>query len=201
MSLDLLFGLFILFFAIVGYLRGFLNQLLSVALIVTVILFAQPLAELVKYEWKWSLFQSTPDFVMWSIVAFVIFLGFVGLYHLARYMKKAPGMSPLDHWLGFGLGLVKGIVLVLIAGAVYTSLPEDYREQFPETNQMARNSTFIALSEKIRSWESISTFDRLNEIRHRLRPSEREPLFFDPEEFDSSPSEKPEAARRSPWLK
>ncbi len=207
--MDLLFLTVIIFFGIVGYIRGFLNQLLSVLLILTIILFAQPLADWLKFDSGYRWIQKAPLMMLWVLSAFSFFLAFLGLGALIRAIRKTEGLMPFDHWVGLGFGLVKGFILALIMGVLFLTLPESSRAQFADLNRDSQDSIMISASAQVMSWESLSSFKSLKGIQSKLQPEEVEleevgrKLFETPQDQPDRTSEvespsKP-AHRASPW--
>jgi uncharacterized membrane protein required for colicin V production len=174
MYIDLLFLTVIIFFGIVGYIRGFLNQLLSVLLILAILLFAQPLADWLKFDsgYRWT--QKAPLMMLWALSAFSFFLAFLGLGALIRAIRKTEGLMPFDHWMGLGFGFVKGFMIALIMGVLFLTLPDSSRAQFADLNRDARDSVMMSASAKVMGWESLSSFKSLKGIQSKLQPEEVE---------------------------
>jgi len=209
MYIDLLFIVLIIFFGIVGYLRGFLNQLLSILLILTIIFLAKPLADWLRFDSGWLWFQKAPLLLLWAMSSFVFYLTFLGIGALIRAIKKSHGLMPFDHWMGLGLGLVKGSVLMILVGALFLTLPEESRSQFSDINRDAKNSVSLKVSDGVLSLESLSSFRALQSIQNKLSVEEVQmeeagrKLFEAPPQEEapvaSSQNEVKPAQRPSPW--
>ena len=172
MYIDLLFLVLIVFFGIVGYIKGFLNQLLSVLLILTIIFLAKPLADWLRFDSGWSWFQRAPLLLLWATSAFVFYLTFLGIGALIRAIKKTHGLMPFDHWMGLALGLVKGSVLMILMGVLFLTLPEESRSQFSDISRDAENSMSLQVSEGVMSFESLASFRSLHNIQNKLSVEE-----------------------------
>lgn len=172
MYIDLLFLLLIIFFAIVGYIRGFINQVISILFILSVIFFAKPLGDWLKYSSGWKWFAKAPEIVAWGVTAFSFFLIWVGIHALIRAIKKNPELSPPDRWIGLCLGFLKGSLVVLILGIIFQTLPEDSRAQFRDLDRDSKKSIFLSMSSGLLKWDGVSTFDSLSEVQQRLNPRE-----------------------------
>lgn len=200
MTIDLLFLLFIVFFAVLGYIRGFLHQIMSLILVISIILFAKPLADWIKYSSGWKWFQHSSELLLFALVAFSFLLLSLGIHGLIVLIKRTPGLSPIDRWLGTGLGAFKGLVLVLLLGAIYYTLPDDSRSQFADLDRDAQKSVFMSMSKGMLSWESIPSFKALNEAKKKLDPEEIEMRIMDRAD-DILPDIKPmkKSERPLPW--
>ncbi len=179
MYIDIFFLLLILFFMIVGYFRGLTNQLISVAIIFSFVFFAKPLADWLKYDSGWTWFRMAPDLVAWGFSAFAILLLWMSVSAIINMIKKAPGLTPLDHWLGVGLGGLKGMLIVLMMGVIIQTLPEATRVEFPDLERDTKKSVFLTVSRAIGGWDSLSTFKSLGYIQRRLETRSEVPLDFE----------------------
>jgi len=201
MYIDLLFLLLIVVFCIVGYIRGFINQVISVLMLLSVLFFAKPLADWLKYSTGWSWFQKAPMLVDWGIAAVMICLLWVGIGSIVNVLKKTPGVTPVDRWIGVCLGFVKGVLVILAVGVIYQTLPEDSRAQFDELHKNAKKSIFLSMSRGMISWDSVNNFDSLNEIQQKMSPQEIR-LKVIKELSDDFPIETPtmkKSERPLPW--
>lgn len=211
MYIDLLFITLIIFFGIVGYIKGFLNQVLSVLLILTVIFFAKPLADWLKYDSGYSWFQKAPALMLWATSAFFFFLATVGIGALIRAIKKSQGLMPFDHWMGLTLGVVKGFIFMVALGVFFLTLPEDSRAQFADLNGDSRKSYLMKVSESVMEWDSLASIKSLKQIQNKMEADEVElekvgrDLFEqssrEPEQIISEKDERSAPSRPIPWKK
>jgi hypothetical protein len=88
-----------------------------------------------------------------------------GIVYLIR---KNPHPKPIDRWLGFGLGAVKGFILCLFVGVGLHLIPSNLRERFDDLDRDSRRSTFLKMSEPMLSWNAISVLKSLGTIQNRL---------------------------------
>ncbi len=113
--------------AVLGLVRGLLRELLSL------IAYAAAFAAAiwwgpVVYEWltRWIDAALLRMAVAYAAVFLTVLLG-IGLVNMAvGALVRSTGLSPADHGLGALFGLARGllIVLVLVALAGYTPLPQ-----------------------------------------------------------------------------
>jgi len=201
MSIDLLFLLFIIFFAIVGYVRGFINQAISVAMILSVIFFAKPLADWLKYDSGWKWLGASSELIVWGVSAFSILLMGMAIHGLILLIRKTPGLSPADHWVGLAFGALKGVLIVLLLGTVYLTLPEESRARFADLERDAKKSVFISISQNLADWEAVSSFRALRQAREKMKIAESDFDLFDNNEIVPEairPQKKSE--RKTPWI-
>ena len=169
-----MFLLLIIFFAIVGYIRGFINQVISILFILSVIFFAKPMGDWLKYSSGWAWFARAPELVAWGVSTFVLFLSWMSIRSLIHAIKKSTELSPADRWVGVALGFLKGSLVVLVLGALFQTLPETSRAQFRDFDKDSKRSLVLAMSQNLLKWEGISSFNSLSEVQQRLSPQEIE---------------------------
>lgn len=168
MYIDLLFLSLILLFGLLGLIYGFVKQLLSILMWVCIILFAHPIGQWLQHKSGWDWFSEAPDLVAWGLSAFMLGLVFLCITGIVHLIRKNPQQRPIDRWLGFGLGTVKGFVFVLFIGAGIHLIPEHLRERFDQLDRDSRRSTFLRMSEPMLSWNVVSILKSLGDIQGKL---------------------------------
>lgn len=185
MYIDLLLLFVILLFGILGFVQGFIRQLLTVLMFISIILFAHPLALWLKSGSHWSWFERSPLIVNWGIAALFIALIFMMIHGVVVLARKRPFLSPMDRWLGLGLGCVKGVLVALVLTATYQILPEASQEKFEELHHDTKESMFMQASRSAMGWNWIPLTSDLREVQLDLQ--------------DDLRSAKKAPARQKPW--
>lgn len=185
MYVDLLLLFIAVFLTLMGFIHGFVRQILSILTLLAVVFFAHPLALWLKNGSGWHWFQTSPVLVLWgmtslSILLFSLFVGWV-----VNSMRKNPELTPTDRWLGGAFGLTKGLVVIYFVGVLFQVLPSQTREHFKELDQDAKNSMILKASAYALNWTSLGTIQGLREIHFGLKTSEN------PKQVTVSPWETP----------
>lgn len=131
---------------ITGLIRGFVKELIAMAVWILAIWLAYHYSELL-YPWLQNYIQ---DSTLCKIMAFIIILvatiiagGIVNA--LLSFILKRSGLSGTDRLLGMGFGFVRGIFIVSLMIIVIrmTSLPHE---------EYSRNSTLYAKFNPLVNW-------------------------------------------------
>jgi uncharacterized membrane protein required for colicin V production len=162
----------ILLFGISGFIQGFVLQIISLLSLVSILVFSTPLARWIKESASNQSIQQAPTFVLWCFSALAI--GLIALLIRAIYLKakKQKGHSPIDRWLGLGVGLTKGAVFALLAGLLLIQVPPELRRSFAELDRDLKHSRAIETSRQINEWEFIPSVAELRRIQKDLRSQE-----------------------------
>lgn len=170
MYTDLLLLFLILSFSIIGFFRGFTDQLISLVVILSILLVSEPLAQLIKSQLSWSFVSAAPHFVLWAFCA-ILFLGLGLLARKIFFWRKLPLIRPVDRWLGLGLGTLKGVLILFVLLLAYQALPENQRAGFSELEKDMSRSNMVSASKKFFDWSPLAIVDRLHDIRSKLQDS------------------------------
>jgi uncharacterized membrane protein required for colicin V production len=170
MYLDLLLLFIVLFFAIMGFVQGFLKQALSLTSILCIFFFAQPLAELIKTSSSWLWVASVPHLVIWAVVSLAIMAVFMLAGILLSPVSSLPVIKGGDRWLGVGAGLVKGLIIAFIASTAIQMIPSKTRAGFKDFNKDSKDSLFVRGSAQILEWESLASIRSLSKIKKQMAP-------------------------------
>ncbi len=114
-ALDYIFIILILIASVRGALRGFIDELLSMAAIIlslaSAVLFSRILANKLSGLWGESFWNQVIAFLLIFIVVYVFVKIIEGLLNR---LFEALHLEKLDRALGFLLGVAEGIILVII---------------------------------------------------------------------------------------
>jgi uncharacterized membrane protein required for colicin V production len=165
MYLDLLLLFVISFFALMGFIQGFVRQALSLAAILSIIFLAQPLVVLAKAKVSWLWIHSVPDFVMWSVVSFGILVSFMLIGIILAPIKSLPVLKPTDRWLGLSAGLIKGTIVAIFACLLLQLIPRDAKQHFNEFSADADKSVLMKGAAQVMAWDKIGSIKGLSRIR------------------------------------
>jgi uncharacterized membrane protein required for colicin V production len=168
MYIDLLLLFLILTMATFGFMKGFVSQIVSLAGLLCIFLFAQPLAEWLKVSSGWGWFQQAPILTLWGMAAFFIFFLFLGILALIHFIKESSDLTPLDRWLGASLGALKGVLIAIALALAFQVLPQTLQSRFGEINADAKQSQFMSVAASMLGWNSLSTFANLKKIQNEL---------------------------------
>ncbi|MBN8555513.1 MAG: CvpA family protein [Deltaproteobacteria bacterium] len=199
MYIDLLLLFLIILFGVLGYIHGFIRQVLSLLALLAIIFFSHPLASWLKENSGWSWFEHAPILINWGLSSLFLMGLFLVTGGVITLMKKESGLEPTDRWLGVALGTLKGFVLALCLGLVFQVLPEKTRERFSDIHHDSENSYFIKMSSGVLEWKSISSFKSLHDIRRDLQSHEnpfQKPSFLEKTDLQSKSN-----SREGPWAK
>ncbi len=169
MYTDLFLLVAIILFAVSGFFQGFILQIISLLSLLAIVLFSSPLARLLKEQTDWKAAHSAPVFMLWCFCALGIVLLSVTLRLSYLKFRSKPGLTPIDRWLGFGMGMVKGLVFALVAGLLLVHLPKDFRNSFAELDRDFSKSKILASSQHIKAWDFIPSIAELQRIQKELR--------------------------------
>lgn len=169
MYTDILLFILVFLFAGLGFAQGFTAQLISLITWIALIFFSEPLALWIQSVSNWNWVIDTPPLLFWAFTGIAIVLLGSSLRTIFSISKKSKILSPLDHWLGFGMGFSKGILLAMLIGISI--------QVFPETT---RDSSLNADLEKSRLVHaSIFVSERSNFLSLRSLFSLRDSLIHD----------------------
>ncbi len=171
MYLDLLLLFMVLVFACLGYIQGFLKQMITLFALIGALFFAQPLALWLKFESGWTWASEIPTFILWGLSSLSIFCTILligGLFQLAR---KNPFLKPTDRLFGLGLGAIKGMVVGVLLCSIYQVLPESSRTQYPDLHQDAGRSYFVKASASMMEWNWVGMARDLKDIQKEFQSS------------------------------
>lgn len=183
MYTDLFLLVAIVLFGISGFFQGIVLQIISLLSLLGIILFSSPLARMLKERSESESIQNAPMFVLWCFSALAIAILAIMIRLLYLKYRKSQEHSPLDRWLGLGLGLAKGLVFALIAGVMIANVPADLRKAFADLDQDFSKSTVIKNSAHLKAWEFIPSISELNQIQKELREERRLGLSREQEIF------------------
>lgn len=183
MYLDLLLLILILSFGMLGFFQGFLHQLISIVILLAIFLGATPLSEWLRTSPATSWAHTTPQFVLWSFSAMALLLvGWTARWLASRYVQKGP-LQAADRWIGFGLGLCKGVILAFVVGLFFQVLPSSVRESLAEIDRDMRDSKVVSASASLLNFESIPSIEVLRSWKSRWdRPTPK--IYVQPWSFD-----------------
>jgi uncharacterized membrane protein required for colicin V production len=158
--------------ALMGYVHGFIRQILSLLSLICIVFFASPMALWLKQssEWEWA--ETSPQLFLWGMSSLLIVLSFMGVGGIIALIKKGSGLSPSDRWIGCALGGVKGVILALLLALGATLLPEHSKAHFREFHADLNDSIFVKISSPL-ARSSLSTFRSLREIKEHLKVPEK----------------------------
>lgn len=117
MPMDIIFTVFVMLFAIRGALRGFLDELLSIAFLVLGLLgatlFYKKGADLIRTKIPEDI-RFLPEILAFGGVFCIIFVGVKVLELLVRDIIMQVKLGGVDRVLGVFFGLIEGLVLVTL---------------------------------------------------------------------------------------
>jgi len=169
MYTDLFLLVAIILFGISGFFQGFVLQIISLLGLVAIVLFSSPLARLLKEQTDWQAAHSAPVFMLWCFSALAIVLLSIAIRLSYLKFRKNPGLTPIDRWLGFGMGTLKGSIFAFVAGLVLVHIPKDLRDSFAELDRDLTKSKIIASSQHLKNWDFIPSIAELKSIQKELR--------------------------------
>jgi magnesium-transporting ATPase (P-type) len=172
MYLDLLLLFFIILFCIVGYIQGFVKQILSILCWVSIFFFATPFAHWLKESSGWEWFEKAPLLVNWGMAALTIGIIFMITGAIIHYARKNPQLAPTDRWIGMGLGMVKGILAAFVIALIFQVIPEKIRARFGEIHADSQSSWFVKGSASLLDSKALSITEHLGQIREELKKGE-----------------------------
>lgn len=172
MHLDLLFLFVIILFSIVGYIQGFVKQILSILCWVAIFFFAMPLAHWLKESSGWGWFEDAPLLVDWGMGAILITVLFMITGAIIHYARKDSALESTDRWIGAGLGSFKGILASFILALIFQIVPERVRERFDEFHADSKDSLFVRGSSSLINSKAFGITEHLGQIRDELRKGE-----------------------------
>ncbi len=172
MYTDLFLIVAIVLFGISGFIQGLALQLISFISLLAILIFSTPLARILKERTDVQSFQEAPTFVLWGFSALTIAL--IAILARVIYVKarKQQGHTPIDRWLGFGVGLLKGLVFAFVVGLILVSTPKEMRTAFAELEMDFKKSKMISGSEALREWDFIPSIAELKNIQKELKQQE-----------------------------
>lgn len=123
-TLDWIFGAVLLLSLAVGAWRGLVYELVALASWVLAFFLAQWVAPDLAHRLPLSEAGETVRYVVAFVLVFVLAV-FVGglLAALAKKLFSAIGLRPVDRALGAGFGLVRGVLIVLLATLILAMTP------------------------------------------------------------------------------
>jgi len=172
MYTDLFLLVAIILFAVSGFIQGFILQIISLLSLLAIVLFSSPLARLLKEQTDWKAVQAAPVFMLWCFSALAIVLVSIGIRLSYLHFRKNPGLTPMDRWLGFGMGMLKGLVFAFVAGLILVHLPKDIRDSFAELDRDFSKSKIVASSQHLKNWDFIPSIAEMRRIQKELRDHE-----------------------------
>ena len=168
MYTDLLLLILIGVFAILGFVRGFVHQVISLAVYLCIVLFSVPLAHDLKWSSAVDIFRHSPLFILWVGVSLsLIFMGFLIRFIIESALKRKI-LRPIDRWLGFFLGAVKGVFVACVISVCIQILPENIKDRFRDFNSDVQQSKAVEASSNLLDWKFISSIKILDQIRTKL---------------------------------
>jgi len=126
--LDFAFFGIVLLSLVIGMLRGFVREVLSLASWILAIVIALKFAPLAASQLQ-GVIQAAPAriAIAYALVFFGVLIVGAIVSHLVSVLIRSSGLRPIDRMLGLGFGLLRGVLLivavVMIAG--FSSLHEE----------------------------------------------------------------------------
>ncbi|MDR2633567.1 MAG: CvpA family protein [Treponema sp.] len=115
--MDIIFAVFVMLFAIRGALRGFLDELFSIAFLVMgllgAVLFYKKGADLIRTKIPEDI-RFLPEMLAFGAVFCLIFVGVKVLGLLVKDILMQVKLGGVDRVLGVFFGLIEGLVLVTL---------------------------------------------------------------------------------------
>ena len=181
MYFDLLLLFLIFMFALFGYIRGFVSQVISLLAILSIVFFAQPLANWLKEGSHWNWFENAPRFVLWGISAYFIILFYLAVSGIVYLIRRGSEISKVDRWIGCAVGAAKGVVFAFGVSLAVFILPDHAKVKFKELHADTNDSVFMKMAQPMLNWNFNSTFQSLHEISAYLKvPEKRNTTTNDP---------------------
>lgn len=128
MYTDILLFILVFLFAGLGFAQGFTAQLISLLVWVSLIFFSEPLAAWLQSASPWAWIANTPSLLFWALTGIAILLAGAFCKSIFSFSKRTKVLSPLDRWLGFGMGFMKGSLLAMLIALGIQIFPETTRE-------------------------------------------------------------------------
>ncbi|MDR1986449.1 MAG: CvpA family protein [Treponema sp.] len=140
--IDMVFTVFVMLFAIRGALRGFLDELLSIAFLVFgllgAVLFYKQGADLIRTKIPKDI-RFLPEMLAFGAVFCIIFVGVKVLELLVKDILMHIKLGGVDRVLGVFFGLIEGLVLVTLMLFLLNIQP------FFDTQSLINESIFAEL--------------------------------------------------------
>jgi membrane protein required for colicin V production len=115
--IDIIFTVFIMLFAVRGALRGFLDELLSIASLILgflgALFFYKKGADLIRTKLPEDI-RLLPEMLAFGAVFCIIFVGVKALELLVKDILLRIRLTGVDRVLGVFFGLIEGLVLVTL---------------------------------------------------------------------------------------
>lgn len=209
MGLDLALSALILVAAIRGWLKGFVVQAIRLGGVISAVYVAAPFRDEAKpyvEPYLRTVKLELLDRMLWWACGFIAYFVIVGVASLIVAVSRRPRFGieePKrgDQFAGFGLGIIKGLVLASFAVAGLQSYGEPYLAKFTWINEQSRSSYAwewnTAYHPAARMWNAPP-------VQHFVTHIRRMGLTTPPESKDKTPDAAPEktvqTASRTPPL-
>lgn len=166
MYLDLLLLILILSFAVVGFVQGFIHQMLSIAVLLAILFASEPISLwLQRSDTSWA--KNLPHFALWCAVSFsFLIFGWLIRFGVRRKLNNGP-LRATDRWIGSGLGLVKGIVIAFILSLALQVMPRSIRQDLVNMDKDFNESRFIAASSSVLDWQRFQGISKLRSLKQK----------------------------------
>jgi uncharacterized membrane protein required for colicin V production len=171
---------------LLGYIRGFVAQLVSVAgfaaAYIIAYLFYDDLAPLIRSWITGNKIESYQKYdflvkglhldvyisnaVAFALLFFGVKLALVVVGNLLHFVVKAPGLSFLNRWSGALLGLAEALIIVLVGVHVLTIMPSDKVQ-----GQLAHSAIAPHV---LKDWPAVT--DKINELWKRDKATQKAEL-------------------------
>jgi uncharacterized membrane protein required for colicin V production len=206
MGLDLALGGLVLFWAVRGWLRGFIVQATRLAGLVAAAYAAVPTRDLVKpyaAQYLPTIRADLADRLLWWVAAVACYFLIVGVASLivAVSRRNTFGLrekNRSDQFAGFGFGAVKGLVVAAFLVGALQKYAEPMMARFDWAASQTKESVAWSWNEKYQPatkiWDS-------QPVQHFVTHVQKNGLNAPPKGDASTGSEKPlQTASRTPTL-
>jgi uncharacterized membrane protein required for colicin V production len=187
MGLDLTLGALILFFAIRGWIKGFVYHSVRIGGLIACVYAADPVRELARPYVLDRLPKIPPalmDRILWWVAAVVSYIVLVGLITLAIQIMRTPAPAGMirsnrsDKMTGFLLGAAKGLVIAALLVAGLQTYGNDLIKNAAWAQQQTHDSRALKWSDQYqpvpRIWSIPAVQQFVNQIeRNRQEPSQQ----------------------------
>ncbi|MFO0909120.1 MAG: CvpA family protein [Isosphaeraceae bacterium] len=211
MGLDLALGGLVLLVALRGWIRGFVIQAIRLAGLVGAVYAAVPLREFAKpYAAQYfpSIRADQSNRLMWWVAVIVCYFVFVGVGKLAITVGRRNSFgveekNRSDQFAGFGLGIIKGLIVASFALGAMQKYGETYLARIDWAQSQMKESQVWAWGQKYQPAEKIWTSVPVREFvghvqRYGLNPPASK---TEPSQVAEDEAEKPvQTASRTPKL-